>query len=127
MNDLRSIVGDCPEWVYPFREKVCLICNSGGRRSGLKYNRALPEFSVDAIIAGTIIVCGIDQEGSNQSLSDDQVRRYKKRFWSRETFLEIGNEVWHVKNPPSRHEIKWVKQKEKALKKLERGRYVNLV
>lgn len=90
---LQKIVGGLIETVYPFEDKVCLICNEEGKLLNLQMNRALYDNgSVYDVIAGDFFVVGMGVEDFC-SLTDEQIERYEERFHQPEMFLQIGRHI----------------------------------
>ena len=90
---LQKIVGGLIETVYPFEDKVCLICNEEGKLLNLQMNRALYDNgSVYDVIAGDFLVVGMGVEDFC-SLTDEQIERYEERFHQPEMFLQIGRHI----------------------------------
>ena len=81
LNDMQEIVGGHIEAIYPFKEQVAIIANEEGKILGLPFNRPLSDergVPYD-IVCGTFFMAGLGSEDFT-SLTDDQIRRYKKMF-----------------------------------------------
>lgn len=92
----QEIVEGMIEAVYPFEDQASLICNDEGKLIGLPLNRRVG----GDIIAGTFIICGLDDRNASFcSLNDDQVKRYKEMFSSIEIYMPRNAipvaESWH--------------------------------
>jgi len=92
----QEIVEGLIEAVYPFEDPVALVCNDEGKLIGLPLNRRVGS----DIIAGTFIICGLDDRNSSfASLNDEQVKRYQEMFKTIEIYLPRGAipvaESWH--------------------------------
>ncbi|MEA4890774.1 MAG: DUF3846 domain-containing protein [Clostridiaceae bacterium] len=92
----QEIVEGLIEAVYPFEDPVALVCNDEGKLIGLPLNRRVG----GDIIAGTFIICGLDDRNSSfASLTDEQVKRYQEIFKTIEIYLPKGAipvaEAWH--------------------------------
>lgn len=84
----QEIVEGLIEAVYPFQDQVALVCNDEGKLIGLPLNRRVG----GDIIAGTFIVCGIDNRNASfSSLSDEQVKRYSDMFKTIEIYMPKGS------------------------------------
>lgn len=98
LEAMQAIVGGPIQAVYPFDDPVALICNREGKDLGLPLNRAL--FDLEAhgitdIIAGTFFVCGAPANSESfASLTDEQVRTYRRRFASPEQFIKIDGDIF---------------------------------
>lgn len=81
LNDMQKIVGGDIEATYPFQEPVAVVYNADGKNWGLPYNRPLLDKSglPYDIICGTFFLAGLVGEDF-VSLTDDQIRRYKKMY-----------------------------------------------
>lgn len=84
----QEIVEGLIEAVYPFQDQVALVCNDEGKLIGLPLNRRVG----GDIIAGTIIVCGIDNRNASfSSLSEEQVKCYSDMFKTIEIYMSRGS------------------------------------
>ena len=93
LSGMQKIVGGYIDVIYPFeKEEVCIVINDEGKINGLPLNRALrdDEGKVCDIIAGTAFLCDCSGE-SFDSLSDEQLQRYEKRFHYPEMFFKVGD------------------------------------
>ena len=94
---MQAVVGGDIEITYPFAEEVCVVCNDEGKIMGLPLNRALraeedmgsiQRGEIFEIIAGPFFLC--DCSGENlASLTDEQCRRYAKKFRWPENFIKL--------------------------------------
>lgn len=88
LQSKQEIVEGLIEAVYPFEDQVALVCNDEGKLIGLPLNRRVG----GDIIAGTFIVCGIDDRNASfASLSDEQAKRYSDMFKTIEIFIPKGS------------------------------------
>lgn len=98
LEAMQAVVGGTIQAIYPFDDAVALVCNEEGKDLSLLLNRALfdPETNgIIEIIAGTFFVCGAPADsGSFASLTDEQVRTYRRRFASPEQFIKIGGDIF---------------------------------
>lgn len=96
LGNLQSEVSGDIEAIYPFEDRVALICNEDGKMIPLAPNRALYDQSgrLYDIIAGTFMVAGIG-ESNFCSLTDDQIKKFSERFHAPEAFVNIGGRI-HV-------------------------------
>ena len=94
LKSMQEIVGGTIQAVYPFADPVALICNDEGKLLGLQPNRAL--YSADTggaydVIVGTFFLCGAPAGAEDfASLTDEQMQKYKKRFFKPEWFVNMG-------------------------------------
>ena len=96
LETMQRIVGGSIEAVYPFEERVCIVCNEEGKLEGLPLNRALweggPNGEILDILAGTCFLC--DCSGvSFDSLSREQSERYLEQFRYPERFYRAGGTI----------------------------------
>lgn len=81
LDAMQAVVGGSLQAVYPFRDKVALICNEDSKNLGLPYNRPLTNdqgIPYD-ILCGTFFLAGQGAE-NYVSLTDDQIQRYKSLY-----------------------------------------------
>lgn len=88
LEPLQKIVGGFIECVYPFKDKVAIVCNEEGKNLNLPLNRAL--YSEDGgeivdILFGNFIVCGTGK-GDFTDLTEEQMEKYMKMFRTPEMF-----------------------------------------
>lgn len=83
LNSIQAIVGGDFEPVYPWRDRVVLVCNDNAINERLPLNRQVDDYT---IIAGTFFICGLE-DYSFASLSDEQTERYKAMFHQPELFF----------------------------------------
>ncbi|MGM9388241.1 DUF3846 domain-containing protein [Flavonifractor plautii] len=102
LNDMQEIVGGHIEAIYPFKEQVAIIANEEGKILGLPFNRPLSDergVPYD-IVCGTFFMAGLGSEDFT-SLTDDQIRRYKKMFDNRMVFT-VPAKAQAEKNHPKK-------------------------
>ena len=90
LESMQSIVGGLIQAIYPFDHPVALICNEEGKLMRLPLNRALfdKDGNVVDIIAGTFFICSAPADSENfESLTDEQIEIYKKRFEALEVYI----------------------------------------
>ena len=94
LKSMQEIVGGTIQAVYPFADSVALICNDEGKLLGLQPNRSLREENtgrVYDVVVGTFFLCGAPAGAENfASLTDEQMQKYKKRFFKPEWFVNMG-------------------------------------
>ena len=102
LHELQQIVGGGIEAAYYFPEKVCLVCNAEGKVCGLPLNRAVygRRGELLDIIAGTAFICDCRGEDFD-SLSTEQLTRYKKRFLYPEYFVRTVEGIMGVPYRPT--------------------------
>ncbi len=96
LEALQHIVGGPIQAVYPFDEPIALVCNEEAKLEGLSPNRALRDEAgaVYDIICGTFFLCSTPPDSENfESLTEEQMERYTKRFQHPEVFLRVNGEI----------------------------------
>lgn len=97
LASMQEIVGGTIQAVYPFDEPVALICNDEGKLLNLPLNRALRDSDgrVYDIVAGTFFLCGATASSDRfDSLTEEQVQHFLKRFSASEQFVRVGDAVF---------------------------------
>ena len=89
LKSMQQIVGGLIQPIYPWEDRVSLICNDEGKVMGLPLNRSLEDYD---IIAGTFLICGLGEEDFCD-LTDTQMKRYKAMFKSPELFFRTEDGV----------------------------------
>lgn len=94
LETFQSFVGGYIQVIYPWEDEVGIICNDEGKFCGAELNRALrnDEGKVYDIIAGDFLIAGLDGEDFG-SLSDEQIKRYSKRFAVPEQFVKVDDKL----------------------------------
>lgn len=101
LESMQNIVKGTIQAIYPFQDKVALVCNDDGKLLGMLPNRELPE--TGDIIVGPFFVCGLGGEDFT-SLTDEQVERYMKRFGDAELILGAEEGIVVIKAPDTEDE-----------------------
>ena len=70
--------------IIPIEPGVVFLCNEEGKLNGMEGNR---KFGAD-ILTGVFYVVGEDVFGNLISLSDNNIEKYKSRFWHPEYYTE---------------------------------------
>lgn len=94
---MQKIVGGTIQGIYPFEEPIALICNDEGKLLNLPLNRALRDSDgrVYDIVAGTFFLCGATASSDRfDSLTEEQVQHFLKRFSASEQFVRVGDAVF---------------------------------
>lgn len=89
LESMQNLVGGSIEAVYPFEDRVAVVCDDEGLLKQKVLNRA---FTEDIVIAGTCFICGIG-ESDFISLSDNLMEKYKQKYYYPELFLRDGNQL----------------------------------
>lgn len=94
LEDKQKIVGGLIEVVYPYEDKVAIVCNEEAKLEDLPLNRALrdEEGQIYDIIAGTFFICGLGDEDLD-SLSPELMEKYDKLFHDPEMFTRFNDTI----------------------------------
>lgn len=91
LESMQKIVDGLIQAIYPFdRPEIALICNEEGKLNHLPLNRALfdKDGNIVDIVAGTFFLCSAPADSENfESLTDEQIEKYKKRFEALEIYI----------------------------------------
>ena len=102
LEEMQATVGGMFEAIYPYQERVGIVCNEEGLINGLDFNRSVP--GGYGGIFGPFFVCGLEEDHFC-SLTDEQLARFKKEFHKAEILLGArGNEPITIKVEPKPRE-----------------------
>ena len=96
LEEMQKLVGGYIQAIYPFEDRVALVCNDEGKLRGLPLNRALrdKDGEIYDAISGTFFLCAAPADSDNfQSLTDEQVAKYKALLQTPEIFLNLGGKI----------------------------------
>ena len=96
LHDMQEIVGGTIQALYPWDDPVAVVCNDEGKITGLPLNRVLGDYD---IIAGTFFICGI-QDDTICSLTEQQLRKYRRKFRYPEKFIPTSKGLHCLKIEP---------------------------
>ena len=90
LSNMQKLVGGLIQTVYAFEDPVVLVTNDEGKLLKLPMNRALRDGSgkIYDVVCGTFFLCGLGEE-SFASLTDDQIKKFKKVFACPEVFVPV--------------------------------------
>ena len=93
-KDIQQVVGEMIEVVYPYEERVALVCNDEGKIDGMPLNRGLrdKDGNIYDIIAGTFFICGLSEDNF-ASLTQEQIEKYDKEFHDPEVFIRTKDKI----------------------------------
>lgn len=96
LESLQHEVDGYIQAIYPF-DDVALICDEESKLNNKPLNRTLRDDTGEIydIITGTFLVVGLAEE-SFGSLSDEQLRRYAKRFEMPEVFISCNGKIYSL-------------------------------
>jgi len=81
---MQNTVGGLIQAIYPFEDKVAVVCNEEGLLLELPFNRSM-EGGYGGVF-GTFFVCGLGQEDFC-SLTPEQMKTYKEKFHHAELLI----------------------------------------
>ena len=97
LPEMQAVVGGLIEAIYPFEERVGIVCNDEGLLNGSEFNRSVP--GGYGGVFGTFFICGLTED-SFCSLTPEQVEKYKQYFSKAELLIGVkGNELKTLKFP----------------------------
>lgn len=116
LKSLQHEVDGCIEAIYPFEEKVGLVCNEEGKMNGLPLNRAVYDENgkMFDIIAGTFMIVGLSEDNFD-SLPDELAQKFSKLFESPEEFYSVNGGI-HVEKVEPVYEKPTPERQKKAHK-----------
>ena len=86
LAEMQTVVGGLIDAIYPFKEKVAVVCNDEGLLLDMPFNRSM-EGGYGGVF-GTFFVCGLTED-SFCSLTPEQVKTYKQKFQHAEILLGV--------------------------------------
>lgn len=105
LASMQSLVGGLIQVVYPFEDRVALICNDEGKLIGLPQNRPLKHSETGEIydiVCGPFFLCSAPTDSENfESLPDDLIEKYSKVFaLPKFVCTSCGNEFYREQLSP---------------------------
>lgn len=89
LKEMQAIVGGLIQAIYPYEEKVAIVCNEEGLINGMEFNRSV-EGGYQGVF-GPFFVCGLSKDNFC-SLTPEQMERYKKKFYKAEVLVAINGD-----------------------------------
>lgn len=122
LESLQKTVGGDIQAVYPYDERVTLICHEEGKILGLPLNRALydEQGKIYDIVAGTFIVCGLSED-SFASLSPEDMAKFRAQFHHPEVFAKVNGQIVATKVEPPKPPLREVLDQNTERSKAEFG------
>lgn len=96
LETMQEIVGGLIQVLYPFEDRVALVCNDEGKLLGPPLNRALRNENGQPydIISGTFFLCAAPADSDDfQSLTEEQVAKYEALYRTPEIFINLGGHI----------------------------------
>lgn len=115
----RETHADIIQAVYPFADRVALICDDEGKINGSELNRALRDENnhIYDVVAGTFLIVGLGEEDFT-SITQAQAERFEKMFHTPEMFIQMDGKLMVI--PVEEQHRPSVRAKLDALQKAER-------
>lgn len=94
LENLQNEVGGSIEAVYPFEDKVAIICNDEHKFNGMPMNRCLrdQDGEIYDILGGNLLVVGLSEYDFG-SLTPEQVDKFSDCFQTPEMFMNINGSL----------------------------------
>ena len=94
LENLQKEVGGSIEAVYPFEDKVAIICNDEHKFNGMPMNRCLrdQDGEIYDILGGNLLVVGLTEYDFG-SLTPEQVEKFSEFFGTPEMFVNINGSL----------------------------------
>lgn len=86
LKEMQRIVGGLIQALYPFDDKVGVVCNDEAILLQMPFNREIAE---ECYVTGTFFVCGLSRENFD-SLPDDLLEKYRKMFYFPQIYTTSG-------------------------------------
>ena len=83
LQSMQEIVGGYIEVIYPFDDKIALVCNEEGKLKGLKPNRFILDRNTGVcdFIYGDFFLCYAPADSEEfQSIPDNLIQKYIDKF-----------------------------------------------
>ena len=84
LMEMQAAVGGPIQEIYPFEERVGIVCNDEGLISGMEFNRSVPGGYQG--VFGPFFICGLRDEDFC-SLTPEQIKTYKQMFHKAELLV----------------------------------------
>lgn len=94
LENLQNEVGGSIEAVYPFEDKVAIICNDEHKFNGMPMNRCLrdQDGEIYDILGGNLLVVGLTEYDFG-SLTPEQIEKFSDYFQTPEMFMNINGSL----------------------------------
>ena len=97
LEAMQGVVGGYIQAIYPFEDRVAIVCDEEGKLKGLSLCRALyteqeARKGLYDIISGTAFICGLTADDFC-SLTQEQQERYLRLFRRPEAFVRIDRQI----------------------------------
>lgn len=94
LENLQKEVGGSIEAVYPFEDRVAIICNDEHKFNGMQMNRCLrdQDGEIYDILGGNLLVVGLTEQDFG-SLTPEQVEKFSEHFATPEMFVKMNGNL----------------------------------
>ena len=86
LEEMQKTVGGLITAIYPYEDRVAIVCNDEALLLNMEYNRSVP--GGYGGVFGPFFVCGLGEDDF-ASLSPEQMETYKKEFHMAEILLAM--------------------------------------
>ena len=98
LKQMQETVGGLIDAIYPFEDRIAVVCNDEALLLGMEFNRSMP--GGYGGVFGTFFVCGLGEEDF-ATLSPNLMEKYKKFFHNAEILIGAKeNDLFTIKVPP---------------------------
>lgn len=94
LENLQKEVGGSIEAVYPFEDRVAIICNDEHKINGMQMNRCLrdQDGEIYDILDGNLLVVGLTEQDFG-SLTPEQIEKFSEHFATPEMFVKMNGNL----------------------------------
>lgn len=95
LESMQAVVDGYIEAIYPFDDKVAIVCDEEAKLTGKRANRALLDERgrLQDIICGTFFIAGIGEEGFTD-VPEALVDKYLDMYKAHDEFCRVGRKVF---------------------------------
>lgn len=92
LESLQEIVGGYIQAIYPWEDRVAVVCDDDGLSKHYELNRYI---APGVVIAGTFFICGLGEENFDD-LSDELAEKYERLFYHPQAFFRAANGIFAI-------------------------------
>ena len=92
LENLQEIVGGYIQAIYPWEDRVAVVCDDDGLSKHYELNRYI---APGVVIAGTFFICGLGEENFDD-LSDELAEKYERLFYHPQAFFRAANGIFAI-------------------------------
>ena len=98
LEEMQGVVGGLITAIYPYEERVAVVCNDEGILLQMDFNRSMP--GGYGGVFGPFFICGLSEDNFDTQ-PPDLMQRFKKEFAKAEILLGFnGNDAVTIKVDP---------------------------